>query len=212
VLRGLRPALAILLGVLLAACSSTVQPGETPTLAPGQTAQPTATPAEAASSTPLPSRDTFAPLATPGPPGGSPDPAAFLTAQLSIVNVSDANVLAAVFLFDPAQGQFQFAGAVGVGPGDYDSQAVGASTYQVQLFNSTTTDLNATSPKPSLVATVGQCTFEVAAGDRFVFAVAPDGAIITRNGEPPAAGASMTLADSPLCHAATPTAAPSSTP
>jgi hypothetical protein len=180
----------------LAARASTA-PRATPSRAPEQTAE--------ASSQPTAGESSGAESLSPQ----SSAIAAALTAEIAVVDLGDASAGITAEIFDPSQGSFQFAGPVTITPDGFASQAVAPATYRLTFVFITTADLTATSPKPSLIATLGTCVLEVADGDHYQFAISSDGVVVARNGEAPAPGTSMTIDESPLCHALVPTPAPS---
>jgi hypothetical protein len=192
----------IVLAALTASCSGAASPsGAPPTTvsSPAETAAPSGPPDGA---TPSPALETPIAVATAGPtaaasrapsslrPRPSLDSAAvsaYLTGNVTLLNLADADLAVTVTYIDPDSGQ-----------------SVALGTYTVQSFAQQTNALPPASYRldfrqPPDSSTGPRCTIAVKDGQAYSFVAVPGAIAISRAGYTPADARDLFLATSSLC-------------
>ena len=164
-----------------------------PTAAP--TSEPTPTPSAQITQAP-----TVAPAPTPVitlEPGATPsfDIRAILNGEITVFNLSDADLTVTAVIHDPSpDGEDVPIAAFTLGPGQVTTRSViggnaesGAVPYLLDFTYSTGS------------ASGGSCTVSVLMGQEFTFVAVNDGLTITRGDEVPANAAEAVISTSSLC-------------
>lgn len=194
--RSTRTITAIALAATLASCGGAAVPS-TPLDAAAESV-PTVPASPAVS--PVAASPSVADVESPGPSGATttvrPRPSfdateleGFLTASLTLFDVSDADVAVSITYADPENGEFEL-GTYALGPSDHLAHAVPPGTYRVG-FRVPTTDRAGTT-----------CVIEISDGAPVTFFIASSDAIaVTRPDFKPSTAADLFVSTSPLCNA-----------
>lgn len=162
-----------------------------------------------------PPEPSLVPVATPAPtqvvtlaPGASPsfDIGTLLNAQITVYNLSDADLTVDAVIHDPTTpGNDVPISNFTLGPNQVASRDVlggntdtGPVPYRVTF-----------SYASGVTAAGGECTVSVLKSDAFSFVAANEGVTVSRDGQTPASRAEMLIATSSLC---VPPPAPTATP
>jgi hypothetical protein len=177
---------AALIATALAACTSAASPAppsdSSPSVAPTPTATPSAGLGGASTSTP-PSAHTT----KPRPSLDAKAIANLLTASITLIDVADTDLAAAVTYVDPSSGDSGSLGTRVVGPSEQIAESVPAGTYRIEFR------------LPASSATKQTCTIAVKDGAAFTFVAVPGAIAVSRMGYTPATAADLFVGSSPLC-------------